>query len=221
MVYSKPRSYRRNYFRKPFRRYYRKTYAKRNTAITRKTNIRKDIHFFKRGSNAFNEIVGNAAYGPGIGYTAAYTFSLDQVRNYAELVALFDRYKINHVQLKFFLRVDPSSQTAGTAYYPRMWWLPDYDDNTPNTIDQMREHSKVKTAILRPNRPVVVNIKPCPLTLLYNGATSGYSPQWGKWLDAGYNVPHYCLKWAIDQLDNTNYKIAIEATYWLSFKDTR
>lgn len=216
------RTYRKKFTPRRFRRTSKKVFRKKFNAVARRVNIGRDVHYFKRGSSAYADLVGNAAYGPGVGYINALTFSLDQVRQPLEFTSLFDRYKITHVQLKFFMRLDPGAQPAGSAYTPRMWWIHDYDDSAPTVIDSMREHCKVKTALLKPGRPIVINVKPATLALIYNGATSAYSPQWSKWLDCGYsNIPNYGLKYALDQFDNPNYRIAIEATYWLAFKDTR
>lgn len=213
--------YRRKvYKRKPFRKPYRKRNFKRTTAVARRTNVRKDIHFFKRSYN-FGGLTGNAAYSP---YLAGNTTSLSLLPNATEFSALFDRYMITHWQLKFYLKIDPSAQSAASASYPRMWWVADYDDSiAPVSLDDIRQHGKVKNAVLLPNRPLVINIKPAVLSLLYQSAlTNQYCPKWRTWVDcAQLSTAHYGLKYGIDDFTNTNYTLNVESTLWFACKDTR
>lgn len=191
----------------------------RSLSIAR-VNRGRDVHYFRRNFN-FGDLPGNAVHAP---YLAANTFSFSQLPNVIEFTSLFDRYMITHVQLKFFLTIDPSAQAAASAVYPRMWWVRDYDDSiAPGSLDSLREHAKVSTKILTPNRPVIVNIKPAVLSETYRSAlATTYSPKWRTWIDCGAtDCPHYGLKYGIDNFTNTNYVLRVEGIMWFACKDTR
>lgn len=185
--------------------------------------MNKDVHFFRR---SFAQIApgafsGNAAYNP---YLNVYSFNLAQLPGVTDFSNLFDRYMITHVQLRFYLKIDPSAQTAATATYPKLYTVKEYDDSsTPTTLDQLREHNKCQVRVLFPNRPVIVNIKPAVLSEVYRGvATTSYTPKWKQWIDMeNRDVPHYGLKWGIDDFTNTNYKLDIEGKMWFACKDQR
>lgn len=186
-------------------------------------NLRRDTHYFKRSfaQIAPGAFVGNAVYAP---YLNSYSFSLGQLPQVSEFTNLFDRYKITHVQLRFFLKIDPSAQTAANASFPKLYFVKDYNDtSTPSNLDELRQHNKCQVRVLNPNRPIIVNIKPAVLSETYRGvATTTYSPKWRQWVDCTHtDVPHYGLKWGIDDFTNTNYKLDIEGKMWFACKDQR
>lgn len=191
----------------------------RKLAISR-INTSGDVHFFKRHfEQAY--LVGSAVYNP---WLAGVVFQIAQIPNVSEFSNLFDRYMITHIKLKWYLTIDPSAQTAATASYPRLFWVPDYDDSTtPASINEIREHARCRDAVLHPNRPIIMNIKPAVLQEVYRGAvTTTYAPKWRTWLDmAVTDCPHYGLKAAIDDFTNLNYKLRIEGVMYFRCKDTR
>lgn len=182
----------------------------------------RNVHRFCRGSSATPDVQGNAVFVSG-GLKRGFSFQLTDVQNAAEFGALYDRYMITHVQMKFYLRVDPSAQGAATAIWPRMWYTTDYDDTAPDTIAEIRERPHYKEHVLNPARPLVVNIKPAINALTYRTAlASGYAPKWKQWIDmAQLDVPHYGFKYAVDDFSNTNYILATEVRYWFTCKDVK
>lgn len=195
-------------------------YRKRYTRFSRALNTVKDIHYFTRGSadGQFSNITG----GVGTQQNFAWTFSLGQTLGYTELTSLFDRYKITKVQLKFFLKTSPDAQTGSVAVYPRMWWCPDYDDNGTENIDTLRQRKQTRSTMLKPNRPITINVRPATLTMLYNGATTAYGSLRNRWCDCTYtNIPHYGLKLAIEDGVGQNWIVEVEAKFFLAFRYTR
>lgn len=179
------------------------------------------IHRFSRMYDS-GTFVGNATTGAPLLKGAS--FNLNNIPNVGEFTALFDQYMITHVQLRFHLQVDPSAQASASAVYPKIYTATDFDDDgAPATLNAIREHARCKVRVLNPNRPVVVNIKPAINTLVYRGiTTSSYSPQWRKWIDcAQTDVPHFGLKWAVDNFTNTNYTLQVEGKMWFACKDVR
>lgn len=164
---------------------------------------------------------GNAIYAP---LLQGASFSLSALPNVSEFANLFDQYKITHVQLRFHLDTDPGAQAAASAQYPKLYYATDYDDaNAPASLDDLRQHARMQCRVLTPNRPIKVNIKPAVTTLVYRGpTTSSYVPKWRQFIDmAQTDVPHYGLKWGIDNLTNTNYKVRVEGRMWFTCKDVR
>lgn len=186
-----------------------------------RANLRNDIYYFRRWIRNPETIVGNATYNP---YISAYAFTFNQLVNVGEFTSLFDQYMITRIQVRWFLRIDPSAQTAATASYPRHYCFKDWDDSgLPIDLNAFREHSKCQVRVMHPNRPIVVTYKPAVLIQLYETLTNAaYGPKWRQWIDCNDpDVPHYGLKWAIDDLTNTNYRVTTEVRYWFKMRGAR
>lgn len=184
-------------------------------------NLGKDLYYFKRSFQQAAPFAGAVGYAPLLN---AYSFNLAQLPNVADFTSLFDRYMITHVQLAFYLTVEPGAQTAATATYPKLYMIRDYDDSSaPSSLNALREHSKCIVRVMNPNKPVIINIKPAITTEVYRSAVAtSYSPKWNQWVDMAHtDVPHYGIKWAIDDLTNTNYKVEILGKMWFRCKDVR
>lgn len=181
--------------------------------------VSRQVHRFIRSYQAL-DLPGNAVYNP---YQGALSTSLAQVTNSAEFTALYDQYMITYVKYMFYLEVDPSAQAAASAIYPKLYMTREQDNSTVNSMNEMRERGNLQIRVMNPNRPVVVGFKPNLLEQQwYNGVTNGFTPVYNKWLDqANANVPHYGLKFNIDNLTNTNYRVRIEARVWLACKNSR
>lgn len=190
--------------------------------MTRIGNTKYDVHYFKRFVTNPGTFTGNAITGDPL--LQGISFAINGVAGIGEFSALFDQYMLTHVQMMFHLRIDPSAQTATTAIYPKLYWFTDYDDaNAPPSLNAVREHPRCKIAVLNPNRPVICNIKPAVLNEVYRSpTTSSYNPKWRQWLDfAQTDVPHYGLKFAIDNFTNTNYIVSTELKFWFACKGVR
>lgn len=181
---------------------------------------RRGVHHFKRGS-ALNTINGNAVYAP---YVDSLSFNLNAVINPSDFTSLYDQYRINYVVVKFHLRIDPSAQAAGSASYPRLYYYRDLDDTTaPSNLNEMRENQRCRMKVLNPQRCVTIKIRPNVLGMLYStvGVTQ-YTPKFKQWLDCSTSTTiHYGIKYAIDDLTNTNYKVDIEKWYYISCRNSR
>lgn len=166
-------------------------------------------------------LAGNALHAP---YITGWNFTFAQLANASEFTTLFDQYMISHIQVRWYMKVDPSAQSPGIATFPKLYTITDHDDSdAPPALNNFREHSKCRVHVLNPNRAVVVNLKPAVLNNTYvSGVSNGYSPKWRQWIDgANTNVPHYGIKWAIDDFTNTNYRLENEIIYWFACKTLR
>lgn len=209
-------------------KYYKKRGAKRrrtSTAVSRRrfrydVNLQRDIYSFKRCIANPGTLQGNAV-SPFI-TGQANTFS--QISGSSDFANLFDQYMITYMQITFYLRIDPSAQPAATAAYPKLHFVRDYDDaNTPANINELREHPRLATRVLTPNRPVKFGWKPAVLTNLFLTAiTNGYAPKWNVWVDmANTTLPHYGCKYAIDNFTNTAYFVDTEMKFWFKCRGVR
>lgn len=168
------------------------------------------------------------------------SFLFNLIKGYSEFTALYDRYRITSIQLNVTLITDPTAAnptninaTNATTYYnnptnwyPKFWYVRDYDDDTTITLAVMRERSGVKMFIMRPNKVYRINVRPAILNQTYRtSTTTGYAPKWRQWIDmAQTDVPHYGLKWildtqGLDPSDSYPFKIRIEYKYFFTCKD--
>lgn len=203
------------------KRVYRKRTARSAKLMRVSRGITSKVHSFKRLFTNPSSIIGNAVHNP---YVASWTFGLNNVVNATDFSNLYDQYRVLYVVCKYYLKIDPSAQTAATASFPRMYWYRDLDDSAPpSSLNEIRENGKCKIAVMHPNRPVTIAYKPNTLATMYLTALANtYSPKWGQWIDmANTNVPHYGHKWAIDDLTNTNYRVDTEITVYFQCRNPR
>lgn len=167
-------------------------------------------------------------------YDDTEVFTFNTIASYPEFSSLFDRYMITGVKVMFQLLTVPEDNYAigstsvanASNWYPKLWYCPDYDNDTAETVAMLKERIPTKCVILKPNKMVSVMVRPAILSQTYRTAlTTGYSPAWNKWIDAAnVDVPHYGLKYAID-LDGigtaTNFTVRIERKFYFTMKDPR
>lgn len=193
--------------------------ARRTSAVS--TNLRNQVYYFRRMGTNPGSFSGNAIHIP---LTQGWSWNLGQIVNAGEFSSLFDHYSITCIVVKFYLKIDPSAQTPGTASYPRLYYCRDYDDATaPASLNELREHQHTQVRVLFPNRPISIKLRPAVLDQVYRGVgTVSYTPVWKQWIDmAQTDVPHYGLKWAIDDFTNTNYRVDTETTFYFKCKGVR
>lgn len=200
----------------------RKRFARRRF---RKTGNRIKVVHFKRYAELIGpsprQIVGNSAFAP---YINSFQFRFADIQNHTEFSALFDQYRLNMIIVRFYLKIDPSAQVSGAATFPKLYYRADYDDaNTPSGLPELRESNRTVIKVMNPNYPVTIKIKPAVASALFQSlATTAYSAKWKQWVDIlNSSVPHYGLKYAIDDLTNSNYRVDIEHIYYFSMRDQR
>lgn len=161
------------------------------------------------------------------------SFTLNDCVGFSEFTTLFDQYKISKVQIEFGLQNNPdavnllnnaTSQTNAN-FYPKIWYTPDYDDETSPTLEAIKQYPQVKCRVLEPNKIVRVVVRPKAQVQIYQSATSTGYGAFNGWLDVGApGVPHYGLKACIDGQGinpNTAFRVAVEYKYWIQLKNPR
>lgn len=192
-----------------------------------------NCHSFRRwGTVERYDCTGSATNG-------AMVFSLADMPGVAEFEALYDRYMltcvvvrfriINNPDATFITNCNPAAAFGNpTNWFPRLFYCPDYDDNNAETLSALRERAKTKMKVLKPNSYFKAVIKPaCTVQTYYTTVSAGYAPKWKQWIDMSQSsVPHYGLKWVldcsgVDPNDSYPFKLEIEKQYYFKCKDVR
>jgi len=204
----------------------------------RKTkNFRLNTHSFTRFSAAQTlDMTGTEQ-------PLSFEFSLDQIYSYSEFTTLFDKYRLDKIDVYIQMITNPDAQlvtnvtggtnvNAATAYinssnfYPKMWYINDHDDSATTTIAALKERVGVKCCVLKPNVIKKITVKPaCAVQIYRTATTTGYGPKWGQFIDmAAVNVPHYGLKTVIDPLGidpQGTFSFRYECKYHFTCKDVQ
>lgn len=169
-------------------------------------------------------------------------FMLSQVLNNAEFVALYDRYKIIGVKLKFLYQCsvgqDQTNFGASGGYrvspLPILDYTVDFDDaNQPTSRAQIQQHGYCKTKVLQANQPFSLYIKPRVTYQAFSLNGGAFGSTRSMWLDCASNdIEHYGLKcwlssWPYDQAAGlqgpqaANGCLTIQPIFYLAFKDSQ
>lgn len=163
-------------------------------------------------------------------------FSFDQLINYSEFASLYDRYRITRVVVYLQLVTNPDSnsytnQTSTSQqanWYPKVWYVPDYDDTVTPSLEILKQYTNVKCKVLQPNKRIRISLRPANLMEAYKtDTTTGVCPKWNQWIDMSHvDVPYYGLKYCFDANGLTvgttyPFKISIEQKYYFTCKGVR
>jgi len=192
----------------------RTTFLKRS----RIGRVSNPVHFFSRYTETAGNVnnisvtasknlyitLPNTALGVGFGYAPC----IGDIVSISEFSALYDQYKLLRAMFTFRLLTNPDAiETLGTSattssanFYPALWLMPDHDDIIIPTLASIRQCSKAKRYVLRPNAFIRYSIRPTSLTQVYDGVvTTAYSVNKPQWLDISQTgTPHYGLKGFVD-----------------------
>lgn len=186
-------------------------------------------HVFTRGVDMTTEEIN------GVYLARYYTCKFNDMVAYGEFTNLFDYYKIEKVTMTFQLITNPDSNSclnvSATSqvsnWYPKMWFVRDYDGGSTETIASMKERQGVKCRVLQPNKIIKISYVPRVRTLIYKtDTTEGYAPKQIRLDMADATVPHYGLHVVydtngIDVNDSYPFKISVETKIKFSASGVR
>jgi len=187
------------------------------------------VHNFTRGMDSVNEEIN------GLFLARYYTRKFDDMMAYGEFTNLFDYYKINKIQMTFQLITNPdsnstlngSSVSQVTNWYPKMWYVRDYDGGSTETISSIKERQGVRCRVMEPNKVIKISFVPRVRTLIYKTSTTeGYAPRCLKLDMSDVTVPHYGLHvvWDTngeDVNDSYPFKVSVETKFFFSCSGVR
>lgn len=217
--------FKRTYKRPAFKKTYKKKTASK-TMMRVPKQVAQNVYTFKRNATA-TVLVPNTTTQLG---TISYTFA--SLLGNAEFSALFDRYKINKVVTKVWIRNGPDAQNlnnGNNSWYPKFHWYRDTDDTSiPASVDAMRQVGRLRTRVMTPDKPITLVCIPNILATNYATAvSSSYTPKYKQWIDFDYtNTLHLGWKYAIDNIPSTvgnltPYAFDMEHTYYFQCKDVQ
>lgn len=167
-----------------------------------------------------------------------FTFKFADIIASTEFQTLYDQFKIDYVMVHIQLvnnpdaaiapNNDPAAVNNSTNFYPKLWYIRDFDGGSSETLSSIKERQGVKYMVMRPNATLKVKIRPMVAVQTYRTATTtGYGPK-RMFLDFvnGTEVPHYGLKCVFDTLgfnppDTQPYKLRHEIKYYFTCKNVR
>lgn len=199
------------------------------------------------GTNASNSIVFKCA--GATSQTMQMSFSLSTftiylggvsvlnvvVPSYTEFAALFDKYRIDKVDVYYTSSWDSNNGSGGVQlfYGPAVAYTVDTDDAGASTASDIMQYSTCKYTQFsnQRSRNFLCSFRPQANLPAYVGtsATAGSaSAPKDMWLDLGTPaIDHYGVKFAIDQLVTTTQanvdwtQIQFQCVYHLAMKDVR
>jgi len=199
--------------------------------MKRKKNFSLNTHRFSRYCAASTELIDSTEL------DKAYEFQFNDLLGSGEFSALFDRYRLDKCVVSFQLVNNPDAYhypagsplvATSTNFYPKMWYIKDYDDSVAEAIVTLKERVGVKCRILQPNKTVSIVVRPAVAAMVYQTAiATGYGPKWNQYIDMTHTtVPHYGLKVAfdtnaMDPVDTQPFRVRVEKKYFFTCKDVR
>lgn len=142
-------------------------------------------------------------------------FRLDDLINYSDITTLADKYRIKGV----YVRIIPNftqNPLNGLFSYPSIQYIRDDDDNTPPTVQLLREKMGVITKTFKPGQYIGIKLRyPKIQTPALNGSGgTSNAVMTNRWLDCNNaTIPHYGIKGVISNMD-----LVATATAKISFK---
>lgn len=156
---------------------------------------------------------------------------------YSEFGALFDKYRIDAVEIFYAYSVDGNTtqSATGALQMPSIVYTIDTDDSTSTgatDLQQFQDAKYLQLGGVQGPMKRLCKFKPLPSLALFTSATMvagiGDTTSKNLWLDCGTpTIQHYGLKMAIDNLTlstGTNAtwgNLQFQCRYHLSFKGVR
>lgn len=159
----------------------------------------------------------------------AFTFAMDQISAYSELISIADQYKLCAVRIKITYN---ANNIAGGQYSlfstPTIKYITDYDDGDVLSPNLIQQKMGLKSHLM--DKPLTIVVRPKVASSAFQSGTvnTGFlQPSKAMWCDSGYpSIQHYGLKGYIENWDLSNTSVVtqlsmftFELTYDVKCKD--
>jgi glutathione peroxidase-family protein len=162
-------------------------------------------------------------------------FTLQDLPNYAEFTSLFERYRLESVEIvlhPFNTFTETATTASNGACGGFLHSFVDYNDvgvvtANQSSINSMRERPSYRTMNVASQKPYTWALRPRVAVPAYaSTGFSGYSNMAAPWIDSiSTDVEHYGMKWLFEIANASpliqflNFKL--EFRYTLSFTDVK
>jgi hypothetical protein len=154
---------------------------------------------------------------------------ITSVPNFSEFTALYDQYKIDHVEVGFTFSNNVSTVSNPSTVLPILGVAIDYDDIADTNYSSLQQYDSFQSFQLGNNfrgGKRVFRLSPTFTSSVYTNAGTGHARQRGP-LDCAYpTVQHYGLKASLDPMyysvvGTTVGILSIETKYFFTMFNTR
>jgi len=173
-------------------------------APVRRSTIRtRGAHTFSRYATVVQESMN------GTFLARSYVFKFADLIQAADFSNLFDQYRISKIVLRVTMVNNPDANNYvnapatvnSTNWYPKLWYIPDYDGGPTETLASIRERQGVRCRTLQPNKMLTIVFRPKCRVLTYSTASStGYAPKNIKVDMTDTNIEHFGMQFVFDSM---------------------
>lgn len=157
-----------------------------------------------------------------LSYTST-TFSivptLGSTDGYANLVAVFDQFRIVKATISIVPEISSSDTT--TSPTPYLWAVVDNDGAGPATVTEFLQRGCIPQPLNKFRQMTISS--PSVLMAGYESAVlSSYTPVVSPWLDTNdYNTPHYGMYFYLDGSPTVGWEAKIFCTLTVEFRNVK
>lgn len=186
-----------------------------------RAGVRQPVHYFKRTDYNSGFVVANSTGD----VFASYAIQLAQIPDVGDFTSLYDQYQIKMVKWTLIPRGTSSDVGTGTTTAQSMGVFSaiDYDDNTvPTSIDELAQYQNMKMtrSVQMHKRVFRPRIRLAGISAA--GTVVNTNPTRGVWCDCNNTtIPHYGLKYALQQLPNGTQTYDLKVDFYIAFKNVR
>lgn len=158
-------------------------------------------------------------------YSSAANFSSFPIPNAAEYIAMYDRLKIDKIDMTWSTQAQASTSTATGAAAPPKWLVcTDENDGIGTASLTQVQQQNPKSFFAVDGRDFKYSLKPKYQRIVYQTSTvSNYEPATG-FVNSDSTIPHYGVRMAIANLTNvspTTGVVDFSFKVYLSLKNTK
>jgi len=178
--------------------------------------LKDNVHHFKRTFQGADLAISNAGANPG-----GLSFLFGSLPSVTDFTTLFDQYRINLIKVQFVPNFTGGDLNPAATFQtiPNLHTVIDHDDAaTPGSLNVLLQYTSMK--MTRGSQTHTRLIK--PTTLANIGGVNNVGHRYKTWIDMTQTtIPHFGLKYWIDQSNGTSGTFRSYITYYFSCSGVR